>query len=397
MAERRPTTARWASVLVLLGGLTGCGSASSVEGSDPPPAHHASSSASSAVRVTGRNGRMLAAATAIVDGGTSRVDGIAVVPGHPERRIVEWHVCRDPHCYHRTYALAVSADGFRTRHVVEVGPSRVANGWYLAPAGPDHFTIAPNGGRRRLVDLTGRLIPIRVTGGSGPLVGREVAVAMDKGAFLGVDPDTGRAHPLSVPAGAVEVEAAPSGQLRALTSDDPRYYWSADGGASWHEIPLPAADAHLGAEFVPTPSDALHVLVVGGENTVFPWDRVLESTDGRTWTSYDGPTDPTAYLDQSVVLPGGRLLMNVDGWSDQRGSRPSVNVPGLWIGADGAHVRPVPLAGPFAEQDVHRFVPTIIDAAVTRHSVTLYALTPDQKGVVSSTDGGTTWRPEAAR
>jgi hypothetical protein len=160
---------------------------------------------------------------------------------------------------------------------------------------------------------------------------------------------------------------------------------------------LAGMDAQLWAELVPTTSSALHVLVVGGENTVFPWDHVLASTDGRTWTSYDGPTNPTGFVDESVVLPGDRLLMNIDGWSDQVRNRPSVKVPGLWAGTDWSHLQPVPPSGPFAGQDVRRFVPTLLDIAVTRRTVTLYALTPDQKGVAASTDGGATWKTAAAR
>lgn len=327
----------------------------------------------------------------------ARLGAFSVIPGHPERRIAEWYVCPDHACYHRTYALAVSDDGFRTLHVVDLAPSRVANGWYLEPAGRDHFAISPNGGRRSLVDLSGRVTRIAITGPAGPMVGSEVPLRSSKAGFVAVDPDTGHAHPLATPAGVVELQTSPSGQLRGLTMDS-RYYWSDDGGSAWHEIPLPPDDEHLTAEFVPTPSDGLHVLVLGGENTVFSWDRVLKSTDGATWTSsYDGPNDPTGYLGETVILPDGRLLVNVDGWSDATNKRPSAHQVGLYAGADWAHLRPVPVGPPFAGQDRHTFAPTILDLAVTAQSVTIYAETPDQKGVVSSTDGGTTWRPEGAR
>jgi len=281
--------------------------------------------------------------------------------------------------------------------VVDLGPSRVANGWYLEPAGPDHFAISPNGGRRSLVDLAGHVTPIDVAGPAAPLVGREVALRSSKGGYLAVDPDTGQAHPLSIPAGVVEVRTTPSGQLRALTLDHPSYFWSADGGAAWHEIPLPHLGVGEWAELVSTTSDSLHALVVGGENTVFPWDRVLKSTDDRTWTSYDGPRDPTGYVDTSVVLPGDRLLMNVGGWSDQRGSRPSVNPVGLWGGTDWAHPQPVQQGAPFAGRGAGSVEPMVLDTTVTSTSVTIHAQTPGRTGVVSSTDRGTTWRPERAR
>jgi hypothetical protein len=397
VAVHRRTTIPGIGAAVLCVALTGCGASSNLAVSPPSTSPPTASTRPSPSHATSAPARNTEAARTIVDDPKARIGAFSVIPGHPERRIAEWYVCRDRRCYHRTYALVVSADGFRTSHLVDHAPSRVANGWYLEPAGPDRFTIAPNGGRRSLVDLTGRVTAIHVAGRSGPLAGREVPVMRDKGSFLAVDPHTGEAHPLSTPDAVIELQQTPSGQLRGITLDHPRYFWSADGGATWHEIPLPPGTAQLWAELVPTPSDALHVLVLGGENTVFPWDRVLKSTDGRTWTSYDGPTDPTAYVDESVVLPDGRLLMNIDGWSDQWRNRPSVNVPGFWAGLDWTHLRPVPPAGPFAGQDVRRFVPTVLDIAVTGRSVILYALVPEQSGVVSSTDGGATWQPEAAR
>jgi hypothetical protein len=384
---RRRTAVRWAGVLVAAGGLTGCGSASSAPIAGPPPTHH---TILRPVVDTSGAGR-------IVGDPHARLGSLSTIPGHPGRRIAEWYLCRDHACYHRTYALVVSGDGFRTSHLVELAPSRVANGWYVEPAGPDHFAVSPNGGRRTLVSLTGDVTRVHVAGSTGPLVGHEVPLRSSKAGFVAVDPATGDAHPLSTPAGVVELAVTPSGQLRALTFDHPRYFWSADGGATWHEIPIPRRYADLDAGFVTTTSDSLHALVLGGENTVFPWDHVLRSTNGRRWTSYIGPTDPTGYIDDSVVLPDDRLLLNVDGWSDQRGSHPSVNPTGLWAGTDWTHLRPVPPTWPFAGQDVHGFVPTILDIAATRRTITLYALAPGDSGAVSSTDGGGHWSRVRAR
>ncbi|WP_151083166.1 hypothetical protein [Nocardioides cynanchi] len=393
MATRRLAT------LVLCAALAGCGTTSSGHRADPPAASPTTASTGpspSPAPTPTATTHHLPSAGAIIADPAARLEAYSAVPGHPRRRISEWYLCRDRHCYHRTYALAVSGDGFRTLHVVGVGASRVANGWYLEPAGPDHFAISPNGGRRSLVDLAGHVTPIEVSGPAGPVAAREVAVPGSKGHWLAVDPDTGKAHPLSVPAGVEEVRTTPSGQLRALTLGHPRYFWSADGGAAWHEIALPHLDPGQWAELVPTTSDALHVLVVGGENTVFPWERVLRS-DGRTWTSYDGPSDPTGYIDTSVALPDGRLLMDVGGWSDQRGSRPSVNPLGLWGGPDWAHPQPLPQGAPFAGRGVGRPEPLVVDTVLTPGSVTIYAQTPARTGVVSSADGGETWRPVRSR
>ena len=191
------------SAIVLLAGLTACGSDRSAPAQVPPPAHHAKAAL---VRETH------AAARIVTDPG-ARLDSLAVIPGHPQRRIAEWYVCRDRACHHRTSALVVSGDGFRTSHAVGVGATRVANGWFLEPAGPEHFAISPNGGRRSLVDLDGQVTRIRVGGESGPLTGAEVPLRSAKGTFLAVDTDAGDAHPLSTPTGVVEVQPTPSGQL----------------------------------------------------------------------------------------------------------------------------------------------------------------------------------------
>ena len=377
--------------------LAGCGTGSPGASSPPSPPATNKVVVPSPTRTTTPTVADSTAAAAIIAGPDARIDSMAVIPGHPDRRIAEWYTCPDPHCYRRTYALVVSDDGFRTRHLVDVPTSRVANGWVVEPAGADHLAISPNGGRRRLVDLSGHVTRITVAGDRGPLVGTEVPLRDTKAGFLAVDPDTGRAHPLSTPPNVVEVYAAPSGQLRALTYEPAHYSWSADGGRTWHEIPIPPGNTHLVADYVPTPSDTLHVLVLGGENTVFPWDTVLRSTDGRTWSTYDGPTDPTGYIDDGAVLPDGRLVLDVGGWSDQLGSHPSVNPPGFWAGSDWAHLRPVPPRGPFAGQEARLSEPRVIDTVATPRTMTLYALTPDQTGVVSTSDGGATWRPEPAR
>jgi hypothetical protein len=381
--------AAFGTVAVLLGAaLSGCGTTS---GSDAPGVAARSTPTSPATRAsaTSFDG---SGARAIVDGRRSRVADVAVVPGHPRRRIAEWYACRDRPCYRRTYALVVSSDAFWTSHVVEVGPSRVANGWVLEPAGPDHFAISPNGGRRSLVGLDGRVTAIHLSGAAGPLTGREVPLRSAKDGFEAVDPATGKGHPLSTPSGVVELQATPAGQLRALTEQPPRYSWSADGGATWHEIPLPHGDALMSGELVPTTSNSVHAILLGGENTVFTWDLTLRSTDGRAWTSYAGPRDPRGYVDDGVVLPDGRLLMNVGGWSDATTHRPSVNPVGLYAGSDWARLEPVAAGPPFGGRE-----PWVLDPAVTSRSVTLYALTPDQRGVMASADGGRTWRAVRTR
>lgn len=192
----------------------------------------------------------------------------------------------------------VTADGFRHRTVVHLPTSRNYFGYGFWPAGPDHFVVTVNAMHPRLVDLHGRVRDITVEGATGPLAPGEVAVG-GKGIrrWLGLDPDTGVAHPLSVPRDTAELQTEPSGQLRVLSIHS-AYAWSDDGGGSWHRMPLPHGDQHELAGMVPTGDPRVHVVQVGGDGaTYFPWDQVLRSADGHPWTTYDGPSVPKAYGD----------------------------------------------------------------------------------------------------
>ena len=337
------------------------------------------------------------AAARILHDPDARVAAFSTLPRHSERRIAEWSVCPDQACDRPTYALVVTDDGFRTSHRVGVAPTRVANGWCLEPAGPDHFAISANCRRRSLVDLTGRVTGVRTAGPVAPLARDEVPLRAARTGYEAVDPATGAAHPLSTPAGTVELLATPGGQLRVSTVHG-RYLWSGDRGATWHEIPLPPPDRGLMTGLVPTTSDSVQAIQLGGDGaTLFPWDHMLRSTDGRTWTSYDGPGAPHAYGSAEAVLPDGQLLMHLDGWSDARRHRPPSQPINLYAGHEWSRLRPVPLTGAFAHEDPHRFYLDVLDVSVTSRSVTLYAQTPARDRVVASTDGGSTWRPVRAR
>jgi hypothetical protein len=401
VAVRRRTTVRWAGVLVLLGGLTGCGSSSSVPVSTPPPAHHTKTTRTITTRtITGRDRttRDRTGTARIVSDPDARLGAFSVIPGHPGRRAATWYVCRDARCDHRTSAAVVTTDGFGDRTVVDLPPSRNYFGYAFQPAGPDHFVVTVNAGHPRLIDLHGHVQDIHVGGTTSPIARGEVAVGGKAlRHWLALDPDTGSAHPLSTPRDTVEVQTQPSGQLRALTLHF-GYFWSDDGGGSWHHVQLPPGDRRLMVGMIPTTGDSVQALQLGGDGaTGFPWDHVLRSTDDRTWTSYDGPDDPQGYGDPVAVLPDGRLLLDIDGWSDWRKNHPPEHPLGLYTGADWAHLQPVPFTGPFARQDPHAFGLSIFDVAVTTQSVTVYAQTPDQSGVVSSTDGGGTWKRVRAR
>ena len=387
------------SGLVLLGGLTSCGSdPSAPAASAPPPAHHTTSAARPPLSGPIVRTALDTEAADILRAAHARIGELAVVADHPERRAATWYTCRDPHCYRHDSAAVVTADGFRHRAIVDLPVRHDSFGYSFQPAGPDHFVVSVNGGHRRLVDLHGHVEDFTIAGPMGPLAPGEVAVG-GKGYrhWLGLDPRTARAHPLSTPRDTQELVTTPDGQLRALTVHL-AYAWSADGGSTWHPMQMPNDDRQLMVGMIPSGDDSVQAVQVGGDGaTYFPWDHVLKSTDGRTWTSYDGPTGPRAYADPVAVLPDGRLVLDVHAWSDERGSRPSPHPLGLYAGADWGGLSPVRLSGPFASQDPHTFDPTTFDVAVTTRSVTLYAQTPEQTGVVASTDGGMTWHSVRAR
>jgi photosystem II stability/assembly factor-like uncharacterized protein len=120
---------------------------------------------------------------------------------------------------------------------------------------------------------------------------------------------------------------------------------------------------------------------------LFPWERVLRSDDGgRTWTSYDGPRRPWAYLDAGAVLPDGRLVVDVVSWSDARAGRPSRHSVGLFTGSDWS--RPLPPAGGGPQ-------PTVLATVVRADVVSMWVSTSD--GLRRTDDGGETWHAERAR
>ena len=334
-------------MLAVLGGLTACGSDPSTPAAVLPPAHHATRSPTPSP--AGHT-------TRIADDPQARLGAFGVIPGHPERRAATWYVCRDTRCSHRTSAAVVTSDGFRHRALVDLPESHTHFGYGFQPAGPDHFVVTVNAMHPRLVDLHGHVKGITVGGSVGPLASGEVPMGAKTVHWLGLDPDTGVAHPLSTPRDTAQMYVEPSGQLRVLTVHF-GYFWSDDRGGSWHRMPLPPGDRSLMAGIVPTTDDSVHALQLGGDGaTGFPWEHVLESTDGRTWTSYDGPRDPLGYGDPVAVSTGRPLVLDIHGWSDARNHHPSAHPSGS-IPAPTGVAAAGPVAGPFAHQDSHTFDP----------------------------------------
>jgi hypothetical protein len=344
------------------------------------------------------------AAASIVTDPEAYLDALAVSPADPARRIASWYVCRDPACRERRYALAVTDDGFESSTVLEVWPR--PHGFRIAPAGPDHFSVAVNDGWwEAVVDGSGVVVPIESHPvRAGPLVGDEVPLISPRSnGWLALDPTSGSTHWLSTPRRTTAVLQTPAGQLLAVAMGDrPDYLTSQDGGKTWSGRPIP--HVRQGRELVwplPTAHDGAQAVLVGGDGaTLFPWDRVLRTPNGRAWTAYEGPHDPTGYVGFGVVLPDRRLLLGVDAWSDEPLGpvpRPGSRPVGWYAAADWAHLEPVDLGRRMADRLNGGDAPRILAIVVTRGHVTIYATPGIGDVLLSTTDGGLSWRRERAR
>lgn len=320
-----------------------------------------------------------------------------MIPGHPQRRMAVWWGCVRYPCHGRRYAVLVTRDGFRSRHLLPVSARRY---WFVEPAGSTHFAIS-TGGRRRLVGLDGSITKLDVGGAPSPLAGDEVPLR-DRRGFLGVDPGTGRAHPLSVPAHVVQVQSGPGERLSAFTLPQggrSSYLWSDDDGATWTRHDLDGGDSNELPQLVPTTSDRIHALALGGDGaTLFPLDFLEISRDGgSSFRTYAVSDRPKAYGEPLALQPDGRLLVSVDAWSDARPHRPSPHPLGLYTLRPGQGLAAVPSAPPFAGREPG-LSPLVLDTVVWHRRVDVYAVTSASgRGLEVSTDGGRTWRSERAR
>jgi hypothetical protein len=323
----------------------------------------------------------------------ARLASYSVIPRAPQRRFATWFRCLNRACDKRSYAAAVTDDGFATRHLVDL-PARHLFGYEARPAGPRHFVVTRNAFHPVVVDLAGRVTRVVVSGALAPVVHGEVAMShwgSSKTPWIAIDPRTGVAHPFPMPTGSFDqILQTTRGQLRVLSMTS--YAWSDDGGATWHTMPLGDISGDL-PMLVPTSRDDLHVVLLGGDGaTLFPWGRILESTDGRSWTSHEGPRKPWVYVDSPLVGPDGTLIVDVDGWSDQRPGVRSPRPLGFYAVTDWSVPKRVAHHGPFRRGNPA----VVVDQVVTLHTAATYAATPDGSRLFVSNDAAH-WRPVRAR
>lgn len=326
-------------------------------------------------------------AAEIVDDPRALVQTLTVSAHDPDVRAAVWRLCLDKRCTRNEAALSVTADGFLTRHVLKLKPEL-----FVTPL--DGRIALGNYVPSQIVQSDGTLLNVSWGSEPRPLVAGEVLLGQRGAAqhWYAVDPRTGRAHRLPTPANVNQLTLTSAGDLRGLRNGEGgtrRFVFSDDGGRTWTDRPVPGVDGLLTELVTSVQVDA----VVGGGDgaTLFPFEQVLRSRDvGASWQRFDGPKNPMAYLGRTGVMPDGRLLVEIETWSDGRGwRRPGSKPTGLWIsdGDDWSALTPVEHTETFS----------LVGMTATADALTLYAWVPTSSDVWTSTDGGEHWEEFRAR
>ncbi|WP_435742873.1 sialidase family protein [Nocardioides sp. SYSU DS0663] len=346
-------------------------------------------------------------AAEIVDHPDAVLADLVVAPGNDRVRAAVWRLCRDEDCRLSRRAVTVTADGFRTRSDFVVGATPL-----IRALSGHAFHVGWNPSSQLVVRSDGSTLPIEFDDAVRPQRKGEELLGNFYGAgrFGAVDPVTGRAHAIPVPKGLTQLVAQPDGTLlgtvRAEEPGTVRVVWSTDGGGRWQGQLLDTVGRPLVTALPSARPGALAVVEGSDGTTLFPLLRVHRSLDGgATWESFDLRTDPQAYLGTAAVLPDGRLLVDIQAWSDQRPNQPSAEPVGLHA-SDGARwsaLAPVDLGDPFAPDPDAHAAPALqvvgMSARPTRVEVLARLLTDDAAGdtLFVSRDGGESWEDLAAR
>ena len=331
---------------------------------------------------------------------------LVVSPRDPDARVAVWTYCRKG-CLDPTYVLAVTGDGFATRTALDQpGRSIEEAPPVVTPLTEDSFAVASSDGAFVVLRTDGSSTPVRSDPAYGPLVAGELLVpgpAEAPGQYLGLDPGTARAHPVAVPEGTHELLQQPDGTLLGATrtEEGASAVWSEDGGDTWEEQRLGDRDAIL-RELPSAKKGTLAVLEGSDGATLFPLVRV-HRYDGGAWRSFELGGDPMAYGQVGGVLPDGRLLLDVEGWSDARKNRPGKNPTGLHVSDLQDWSRLAPVAGGEARPAPRWMVSQGRGARVVAAFgeagavLVLTGLLPNDVEGELSTDGGRTWERVAGR
>lgn len=346
----------------------------------------------------------------VVDEPAASVDQVVVAAEDPDVRAVVWRLCRTQRCTHVDRALALTGDGFATRSVVRL---REDSDPAIVPAGARTFLVSLDGPHPYLLDADGSRRPVSAPAPASPVRAGEVVTRWNGfGAddFVAVDPASGAAHRVAVPGRLVELQGDRSGRLQGLSdygSDRaPVFFWSDDGGASWHDHRLTSTGRQL-FRLVPTAADTMAVLVGGDGATLFPFGAVQRGTrDGATWEGFPQDSPPSAFVDGGAVLPDGRLLVRLEQAEEQfhagTGSEPRT---GLYVsdGADwGSFARLDPPDGApgLSPEDVQWLRGAdlaLAGVSVVPGHATVYITENGGNRVFAVADGGRTWTEVRSR
>jgi hypothetical protein len=326
----------------------------------------------------------------------------------PDVRASVWRCREQPRCEGWRGAIAVTEDGFRTRRVLDL--PRGAN-LAVTDLGGGAFLVgdAPRG---LIVRGDGTTVDMAVDDDPAPIAADEILVPYWRGSgvssFGGLNPQTGRVHPLSVPEGRT-LDLEQSGGVLFGTVDTSHaeevVVTSDDGGVTWGGgAALPSFPNAILLSIPGTAPGVMAWLVGGDGASLFPFDKVLRSTDGGvTFETIEESPGDMAYVSFALVLPDGSLLVNLDAWSDDRNAEPGTNHHGLYrsAGSDWADLAPVESRYPEgSDLDLLRSSPpTIMDWTVGDDGeAVLWGWAPGiNTPMMMSTDSGQTWVESAAR
>ncbi len=339
----------------------------------------------------------------IVDDPRAQVSQVAASPDRPEVRAAVWRQCPSRACDDDHVAIAVTRDGFESRTVVPV-PRGGGLPW-LTAAAAETFVVSYAERHPYLLRADGSRVDIAKPEGSAPAAPGEVVTrwrGYGDHDVLAVDPGSGESHWVPVPRGVTEIEADGQGRLEALVGDGARtaFVSSDDGGATWQEHPFAAGETST-FSLVRSGSGVPAVLEGADGATLFPFLAVRRGTSAGSWERIEQGHDPQAYAGVSAVLPDGRLLVEVVGWSDDRpgagGSRP--RGPYVSDGSDWSRLSPLEpdVASGLDADERDRLAGgdlSVVGLAVGPAHVVAYVTTPGSVGPVYAVTGpGAPWTP----
>ncbi|KQZ75263.1 hypothetical protein [Nocardioides sp. Root151] len=327
-----------------------------------------------------------ARAEAIVSNPAATLFSLTVDPDDPDSRASVWQLC-PAQCDNPKYAVAITDDGYTT-----YAAFRLANPVEVRSAGSGRFLAErwDPGATPFLLDADGTGTALVADDTEAPLSAGEVVAAVHGSGvpiigLLAVDPGTGAAHPIPLPSG-VATWQQDGERISFLDYNGPTARWTDDGGATWSSHPLDAEN--LLTQLVPSADPDRHAVVAGGDGaTLFPFNVVHRWDGDGAVQRFDQSSSPQAYIAHQAVLPDGRLLIDVEDWSD--GDAPT----GLHVSAgdDWTRFTPVRLGAPFDRE------PAQVLGIQAHHGVlTIDAVTADG-AVHRSTDAGATWQPLVVR